>query len=314
MKIAISTDDGFVSAHFGRCPFFTIAEIEENKLVNKEVIDNPGHRPGFLPQFLNEQGVKYIIAGGMGMRATGLFADAGIETIVGITGKVDDVIDQILKGTLKGGESLCKPGSGKGYGIDKTECEHPEEKEQHKEEEKNVGSETKSASGGKICITAQGNNLDAQIDPRFGRCQYFIIVNPATLEFEVIENVNIGATGGAGIQSAQLVVSKGAEVILTGNVGPNAFRTLQAAGLKIITGMMGSVKDAIERYKRGEITPIASATVPGHFGMGMGHEQPQAQPVSKEQGLEMLRQQVESLKQEIEQINKRIDELSKKEK
>jgi len=124
MKIAISTDGNFVSPHFGRCPSFTIVEIEGDKLVKKEVIDNPGHHPGFLPQFLQEREVEFIIAGGMGMRATGLFADAGIKTILGVTGNVDNVIDEILKGTLKGGESLCRPGSGKGYGLDKTECEH----------------------------------------------------------------------------------------------------------------------------------------------------------------------------------------------
>ena len=126
MRIAISTDGDFVSPHFGRCPHFTILDIEEGKALKKEVIPNPGHSPGFIPQFLHEKGVKAIIAGGMGMRATGFFNELGIETIVGISAKIDDVIDQLLKGTLKGGESLCKPGSGKGYGIEKTECEHPD--------------------------------------------------------------------------------------------------------------------------------------------------------------------------------------------
>lgn len=124
MKIAISTDGHFVSPHFGRCPSFTIVEIKDDKLVKKEIIDNPGHHPGFLPQFLKEKGVECIIAGGMGRRATGLFDDAGIKTILGVTGHVDNVIEEILNGTLKGGESLCRPGSGKGYGLDKTECEH----------------------------------------------------------------------------------------------------------------------------------------------------------------------------------------------
>lgn len=124
MRIAISTDGHFVSPHFGRCPSFTIVEIKDDKLVKKEIIDNPGHHPGFLPQFLKEKGVECIIAGGMGRRATGLFDDAGIKTILGVTGHVDNVIDEILNGTLKGGESLCRPGSGKGYGLDKTECEH----------------------------------------------------------------------------------------------------------------------------------------------------------------------------------------------
>lgn len=121
MKIAISTDGEFVSGHFGRCPSFTIAEIEGNKLVKKEVVPNPGHHPGFLPQFLKEKGVEYIIAGGMGQRAEGLFAEAGIKTVMGADGKVDDVIGQVLNGTLKGGENICRPGAGKGYGLEKTD-------------------------------------------------------------------------------------------------------------------------------------------------------------------------------------------------
>jgi len=126
LKIAISTEGSFVSAHFGRCPSFTIVEIEDGKLINKETIDNPGHHPGFLPQFLHERGVTAIIAGAMGQRASGLFTEQGIEVVVGITGTIDETIDKILKGTLEGGENLCRPGAGRGYGVDKTECEHPD--------------------------------------------------------------------------------------------------------------------------------------------------------------------------------------------
>jgi len=124
MKIAISTDSGNVSQHFGRCPQFTIVEIEGSKIIKKEVIDNPGHRTGFLPNFLNEQGVNYVITGGAGFRAQEFFNEFGIELITGIQGKIDDVIEQLIKGTLKGGESLCKPGAGKGYGIEKEDSHH----------------------------------------------------------------------------------------------------------------------------------------------------------------------------------------------
>ena len=124
MKIAISTDGDFVSAHFGRCPEFTILDIENGKVIKREVIENPGHHPGFLPKFLNERGVNCIIAGGMGMRAKELFSEAKIDSIVGVEGKVQDTIDKLLAGTLVGGEDLCKPESGKGYGIDKSECDH----------------------------------------------------------------------------------------------------------------------------------------------------------------------------------------------
>ena len=128
MKIAISTDGDFVSAHFGRCPEYTILDIENGKVIRKEVVENPGHHPGFLPQFLKQRGVNCIIAGGMGMRAKELFSEAKIDTILGVEGKVQDTIDKLLAGILEGGESLCKPESGKGYGIDKSECDHGDHK------------------------------------------------------------------------------------------------------------------------------------------------------------------------------------------
>jgi predicted Fe-Mo cluster-binding NifX family protein len=124
MKVAISTDGNRVSAHFGRCPQFTIADIHDGKVISKETIENPGHHPGFLPQFLNEQGAEYIVAGGMGQRAQILFNENSIKTIMGISGRIDDILNQICTGTLIGGESLCKPGAGRGYGVNKTECDH----------------------------------------------------------------------------------------------------------------------------------------------------------------------------------------------
>ena len=166
----------------------------------------------------------------------------------------------------------------------------------------------------KICITAQEGNLDAQVDPRFGRCQYFIIVDPATKEFEAIENSNIQAMGGAGIQSGQLIASKGVNVVLTGNVGPNAFQTLQAAGLEIIIGVSGSVKDAVERYKRGELKSTQGPSVNSKFGMGggagagMGSQPP---PISKKEEAKTLKEQAEAMKEQMKQIDKRLEELNK---
>ena len=119
MRIAISTDSGMVSAHFGRCPEFTIVDIEDKKIVKKEVIPNPGHATGLIPKFLHNKGVNCMICGGMGWRAEDFFKEFGIETIVGIEGKVDYVIEQFRKGELKSGESMCQPGEGEGYGLDK---------------------------------------------------------------------------------------------------------------------------------------------------------------------------------------------------
>lgn len=126
MRVAISTDGESVSAHFGRCPSFTIADINDGKVIGSEVIDNPGHHPGYLPRFLHEKGVDLIIAGGMGNNATQLFSQQNIETLVGVTGQVSEVLDKLARGDLQGGESLCRPRAGKGYGLDKTECDHSE--------------------------------------------------------------------------------------------------------------------------------------------------------------------------------------------
>jgi predicted Fe-Mo cluster-binding NifX family protein len=127
MRVAISTDGDYVSPHFGRCPFFTIVDVEDGKIINKEVLENPGHQPGFIPQFLQQKSVTSIVCGGMGMRAADLFNQFSIQTIVGVSGKIDKVIEKLKKGTLEGGESLCKPGAGKGYGLDKTECDHSDQ-------------------------------------------------------------------------------------------------------------------------------------------------------------------------------------------
>jgi predicted Fe-Mo cluster-binding NifX family protein len=122
----------------------------------------------------------------------------------------------------------------------------------------------------KICVSAVANNLDAQIDPRFGRCPFFVIVDSETLQFDSIPNMASGAMGGAGIQAAQTIASKGVKVLITGNVGPNAFQALSAAGIKIVTGAFGTVREVVERYKKGELRETNTPTVRGHFGMGMG--------------------------------------------
>jgi len=122
----------------------------------------------------------------------------------------------------------------------------------------------------KICVSAVANSLDAQLDPRFGRCPYFVIVDDETMQFEAIPNIASGAMGGAGIQAAQTIASKGVKVLITGSIGPNAFQALSAAGIKIMTGAFGTVRDVVEKYKRGELKETGAPTVGGHFGMGMG--------------------------------------------
>ncbi|OQX83945.1 MAG: hypothetical protein B6D53_01285 [Candidatus Omnitrophica bacterium 4484_49] len=191
----------------------------------------------------------------------------------------------------------------------------------------------------KICISSTGDNLDAQVDPRFGRCPYLIFYDTDSDKFESIPNSSTMAPSGAGIQAAQLVVNKGAEVVITGNIGPNAFGVFSSAGISVIAGVSGmSVKDTIEKFKKGELrNSVTNPTVPGHFGMGGAFPSPPRtgrgrgfwasggggqsfpspppfQPMmDKTQELQFLKQQVEFLKQQMEMINKRIQELENKE-
>ncbi|MCK4736465.1 MAG: NifB/NifX family molybdenum-iron cluster-binding protein, partial [Methanophagales archaeon] len=122
----------------------------------------------------------------------------------------------------------------------------------------------------KMCVTSVGMDLNAQVDPRFGRCQYLVFVDSDTMEFEAMPNEAIAAPGGAGIQAAQTVVNKGVDVLISGNVGPNAFQVLSAAGVKIATGAYGTVQEAVEMYKAGRLSEAGISTVAAHAGMGAG--------------------------------------------
>ena len=104
----------------------------------------------------------------------------------------------------------------------------------------------------KIAISATGTTLDTEVDPRFGRCRYFIIVDPETMDFEVLENSSAMASGGAGISAAQMIASKGVQAVLTGNCGPNANKVLLSAGIQVVTSISGVVKDAIQGYQSGK--------------------------------------------------------------
>lgn len=125
----------------------------------------------------------------------------------------------------------------------------------------------------KIAVSAVGNTLEAQVDRRFGRCTYFLIVDSETFEFDAFSNEASSAMGGAGIQAAQTVAKNGAKVVITGNVGPNAYGTLSAAGVEVITGVSGTVREVVEKYKKGELKKTGAPNVRGHFGMGMGQGQ-----------------------------------------
>jgi len=202
----------------------------------------------------------------------------------------------------------------------------------------------------KIAISATGPTLDADVDPRFGRCQCFIIADTETLQFEVVENSSAAASGGAGISAAQTIVGKEVKAVLTGNCGPNAYEVLSSAGIQVVTGVSGKIKEAIESYKSGKFQSSSQPNVAGHFGtgagfgsgggMGMGRGMgrgmgmgggmgrgmgmgggmgsrgmppmsPVPQPQNPQQELELLKEQSQMLANQLEEIQSRIKELEK---
>jgi len=118
----------------------------------------------------------------------------------------------------------------------------------------------------KIAVTSQGTGLDAQVDPRFGRAAYILIVDTETLEFEVLDNKeNINAFKGAGVQAASMVSDKGAEVLLTGYCGPNAYKVLNSAKISVANDVEGTVRDAVKSFNEGKLTFADKANVEGQW-------------------------------------------------
>ena len=120
MRAAIATDGANVAAHFGRCPAYTLVDMDGGRIVKQEVVDSPGHEPGAIPRFLHELEAERVVCGGMGHRAAEMFAGMGIGVIAGVTGSVDGAVNGLLAGTLIGGESLCTHEEGH-------ECDHDHE-------------------------------------------------------------------------------------------------------------------------------------------------------------------------------------------
>ncbi len=183
--------------------------------------------------------------------------------------------------------------------------------------------------------------MNAQLDPRFGRCAYFLIVNPDDMSFEAFENESAAGGRGAGIQSAQFLASKGVDAVITGNCDPNAMQTLSAAEIEVFGGQTGIVREVVGRFFKGNLRPTSDATVDGHFGMtaeggfnrrrgmsrstgdsrgmdrGIGmtgwHTSKRTAGVTgfKDQGLEGLKQQARALNKIMKEVIERTNKVEK---
>lgn len=175
----------------------------------------------------------------------------------------------------------------------------------------------------KIAISATEPSIDAKVEPRFGRCPYFVIVDPETMQYQAIDNTSAGASGGAGISAAQMMAGKGVEAIITGNCGPNAYRVLSEAGIKVFTGANGRVLDAVEGYKSGKLQATSQPTVRGNAGMGRGMDRytgtsgtsglttasRSSDPIAE---LDSMRKELKTLMEKLVEVQCRLDMLEKK--
>jgi len=163
----------------------------------------------------------------------------------------------------------------------------------------------------KIVVTSSGADLDAQAHPAFGRCPIYLFVDTATMQFEAVENPAANAAGGAGIQAAQFVVERGAQAVVTGNVGPNAFQVFQPAGVPVYLFGGGTVRQAVEAYKAGELSAAGSASGPAHTGMGCRAAAPTpAVPIpSREEEIAALRETAGELRRQVAEVMERLDRL-----
>jgi predicted Fe-Mo cluster-binding NifX family protein len=172
----------------------------------------------------------------------------------------------------------------------------------------------------KIAISSQGETLDALCSPVFGRCPVYLFVESETMEFEAVTNPAMSQGGGAGIQAAQFVVNQGAKVVLSGNLGPNAFDVLQAAGVPGYLVSEGTVRQAVEAYKAGQLQPMGGPNVGAHAGMrggggrmGGGRRMAaQPEPDARKEGqLSELRETLKGLRQQLADTMAKIEELEK---
>jgi len=167
----------------------------------------------------------------------------------------------------------------------------------------------------KIVVTASGASLDAPASPVFGRCPAYVFVDTETLAVEAQPNPAINAGGGAGIQAAQYVIEQGAQAVLTGNVGPNAFDVFQAAGVPVYLIGEGTVRQAVEDFRAGRLQPVENANVAAHAGVGRGRASASStsptSTVAREAELAQLRETLQNLRQQLAQTIDRIEQLEK---
>ncbi len=232
--------------------------ITDGTVTGEEKLEVLNSSPSSWTRWLQAKEITLLICSAIGREYSSRIHEGGIEIIPGIRGEVKEVIEAWLQKRLTV-QMYQMPGCRWKRRFQSGQC--PRYRDILYIYEKRM-----EVDPMKIAVASEKNSLEAPMDPRFGRAQGFIIYNVETGDFVYKGNSqNLNAAQGAGIQSAKNVIDAGAGVLLSGHVGPKAFRALTSAGVEVFTGVSGTVSDAIEKYKSGDLTPAAGADVEGHW-------------------------------------------------
>lgn len=162
----------------------------------------------------------------------------------------------------------------------------------------------------KVAVSASGDTLDTMVDPRFGRCEYYIFVDSEEDSVKIVKNPAAAAGGGAGVQAAQFVTGQEVDGVVTGNVGPNAFEVFAAADVPVYTVSGVTVRQAVKALKAGELQAVSGATGRAHAGMGRVAPTEAVQSTPPDGELESLKREVSELRQSVAVLLEKVDELT----
>jgi len=225
-------ENSLISEHFGRAPYYAFVEVEKGKIISIHIEANPfsQHSPGQIPGYMKEKGVDTLIVMGIGHNTMEYLKEYGIKVIRGVQGTVKEIIQNFLENKLKNVE-------------DESKCHFHNEKPK------------------RIAIPATKKEPEADIDQRFARAPYITIFDEATNQFEFYENKE-AEVHGAGPKMVQFLADKKVDVLITANVGTNAYEALRMAGIEVYLFKKGTVKEALKAFKEGKLPKISEPTHP----------------------------------------------------
>jgi predicted Fe-Mo cluster-binding NifX family protein len=260
MKIALAHWSGRISPVFDVTDHVVLITAANGRETHRVDLRLDGCDPFARARKLAEAQVSVLLCGAVSAALEKALAAAGVQVIGFLGGEVEGILKTFLNGQLRDGRlppNACAP--------TRRRCGQTGRRRHTTERQDPM----------KIAVSAAGSSLEDVVDPRFGRCACFLIINPDTLAVEVLDNTGRQLSGGAGVDAAQRVADRGVTHVLTGTCGPNAQKILSAAGVRIVDGCSGTVREAVLNFRA---APVASAQQPPD-GAGTGPEAPSSAAV-----------------------------------